>query len=80
MAVVNRDHKLKDREFELRKQEKKANERLKKLQEEKAERVKRAMEEAFVRDIEELKEKNDKNGEYMIKIRVSCCCLVKESG
>lgn len=46
-------------------------ERLKKLQEEKQEKFKKAQEEAFQRDLEGLKEKQDKNGEWMQRIRVS---------
>ena len=34
------------------------------------ERTKKAQEEAFQRDIETLKEKNDKNGEWMNRLRV----------
>jgi|LauGreDrversion4_2_1035121.scaffolds.fasta_scaffold216990_2 hypothetical protein len=45
-------------------------ERLKKLQEERIERTKKAQEDAFQRDIETLKEKNDKNGEWMNRLRV----------
>jgi hypothetical protein len=45
-------------------------ERLKKLQQERIERTKKAQEDAFQRDIETLKEKNDKNGEWMSRIRV----------
>jgi translation initiation factor 2 alpha subunit (eIF-2alpha) len=46
-------------------------ERLKKIQEEKAESFKKAQEEAFQRDLETFKEKADKNGEWMTRIRVS---------
>ncbi len=46
-------------------------ERLRKLQEEKAERFKKAQEEAFQRDLDTFKEKNDKNGEWMNRLRVS---------
>jgi hypothetical protein len=48
-------------------------ERLKKIQEEKAESFKKAQEEAFLRDLETFKEKADKNGEWMTRIRVSDC-------
>ena len=48
-------------------------ERLKKIQEEKAESFKKAQEEAFQRDLETFKEKADKNGEWMTRIRVSAC-------
>jgi hypothetical protein len=46
-------------------------ERLRKLQDEKSETFKKAQEEAFQRDLETFKEKADKNGEWMSRIRVS---------
>ena len=45
-------------------------EKWEKLQEEKEEKYKKAQEEAFQRDIEHLKEKNDKNGDHNIKAKV----------
>jgi hypothetical protein len=46
-------------------------ERMKAVEEEKAVREKRAKEDAFQRDIEAHREKMDKNGEWMNRIRVS---------
>lgn len=40
------------------------------MEEEKQERAKKAQEESFQRDLDLLKEKNDKNGEWMTRIRV----------
>lgn len=68
---MNREHALKTREIELKKQEKAVKERLAKLAEEKEERLKKAQEESFLRDIEHLREKNDKSGETYKAARVS---------
>jgi hypothetical protein len=44
------------------------------------ERTKKAQEDAFQRDIETLKEKNDKNGEWMNRLRVRRIRLMRLDG
>lgn len=61
---------MKVREADLKKQEKLGNQRLQKIIEEREERVKKALEDSFIRDIEHMKEKNDKNGDHNIKEKV----------
>ena len=56
----------------MKKQEKKFNERLRKLSQEREELAKKQQEEAFLRDLEQAHGKLDKNGEHQTKLRVSC--------
>ena len=56
----------------MKKQEKKFNERVRKLSLEKEEQAKKMQDEAFQRDLDLAHGKQDKNGEYNVKLRVSC--------
>lgn len=69
-AHISRDHNIKTREQQLKKQEKAVNERLAKLAEERDERLRKAQEEAFLRDLEHQREMNDRNGESNQKAKV----------
>ena len=66
---MREDVKKMRRDFEERMD--KMKDEVQKIQEEKAESFKKAQEEAFLRDLETFKEKADKNGEWMTRIRVS---------
>lgn len=69
-ARINREHLLKIREQDLKKLEKEVKHRLQKIAEEKDERVRRVQEEQFVRDLEHMREKNDKTGETYTRAKV----------
>ena len=42
------------------------------MSQERDELLKKQQEDAFLRDLDMAHSKNDKNGDYMVKIRVSC--------
>lgn len=63
-VLVNRDHGLKMRELDLKKKEKKVIARLDKLEEERQEKERKFKEDNFTKDIEHLRELNNKNGNF----------------
>ena len=63
-VLVNRDHSLKMRELDLKKKEKKVIARLDKLEEERQEKERKFKEDNFTKDIEHLRELNNKNGNF----------------
>ena len=69
-VLVNRDHGLKMRELDLKKKEKKVIARLDKLEEERQEKERKFKEDNFTKDIEHLRELNNKNGNFNQKAKV----------
>ena len=63
-VLVNRDHGLKMRELDLKKKEKTVIARLDKLEEERQEKERKFKEDNFTKDIEHLRELNNKNGNF----------------
>ena len=63
-VLVNRDHGLKMRELDLKKKEKKVIARLDKLEEERQEKERKFKEDNFTKDIEHLRELNNKNDNF----------------
>jgi hypothetical protein len=63
-VLVNRDHGLKMRELDLKKKEKKVIARLDKLEKERQEKERKFKEDNFTKDIEHLRELNNKNGNF----------------
>lgn len=64
---VNREHNLKVREADLKKQEKLVNQRLQKIVEERQEKAKKAQEDSFVRDIEHMNKSGDTNSKEKVR-------------
>ena len=69
-VLVNRDHGLKMRELDLKKKETKVIARLDKLEEERQEKERKFKEDNFTKDIEHLRELNNKNGNFNQKAKV----------